>query len=764
MRLLEVLSNGDFRLTDNFPDNKIPRYAILSHTWGSEEVTFEDIDKTSGQLKHQGRGKAGYEKIEFCGKQSARDGLQYFWVDSCCIDKSIRAELQHALSSMFIWYERAEKCYVYLSDVTLGNTEGLDKMQTTWQQAFQRSKWFTRGWTLQELLAPISVEFFSKDAYRLGNSRSLEQQIHNITAIPVRALRGEPLSQFSVNERLRWKESRITTIEEDLAYSLLGIFGVDMPLEYGEGRVAASKRLRREIDKQETCVRDLRLIDPGDHKQDIEQKRGGLVENSFRWILEHPDFQKWGNDELNPLLWINGDPGKGKTMLLCAIVNELRNSMDKTDRLLYFFCEATNIRINNATAVLRGLMYMLVRQQPSLVSHIQKKYDYAGKTIFEGPYAWVALSNMFSDMLQDPNLRSAYIIIDALDECTVGLPELLDFIIQKTSTSPHIKWLISSRNWPSIENRLDKAEDKVRLSLELNAESVSTAVNIFIRHKVQQLVQDDKLHDAILDYLVSNADNTFLWVALVCQNLEDTPRRLIRERLKSFPPGLDSLYGRMITQIYESKDSELCKRILASIATVYEPITISELSSLVKMPEESSENVESLHEIVNLCGSFLVVRNHRIYLVHQSAKDYLLANASGELFPSGRDETHHAIFSRSLMVMSRMLRRDMYNLKSLGCSIEEIQLPDPDPLATSRYSCIYWADHLCESDSHHHVDRAVSLQDGGSVDVFMKEKYLYWIEALSLCRSVSKGVLMVAKLQKLVQVTNDLIIAPILLT
>jgi Heterokaryon incompatibility protein (HET) len=112
MRLLEILPNGDFRLTEKFIDRPIPRYAILSHTWGTEEVTFEDMVEGSGG------NKAGYEKIKFCGKQAARHGLQYFWVDSCCIKKSSDAELSESLNSMFRWYYRAEKCYVYLSDVS----------------------------------------------------------------------------------------------------------------------------------------------------------------------------------------------------------------------------------------------------------------------------------------------------------------------------------------------------------------------------------------------------------------------------------------------------------------------------------------------------------------------------------------------------------------------------------------------------------------------------------------------------------------------
>ena len=246
MRLLECDSSGGFSLTKDIVDDKIPPYGILSHTWGAdtEEVTFRDLKDGTGKKK------AGYDKIRFCGEQARRDSLQYFWVDTCCIDKSNNNELSEAINSMFRWYRNAAKCYVYLSDVPRLAFDTSDKSnQMPWESALRKSKWFSRGWTLQELIAPASVEFFSKDWEQLGNKSSLERHICEITGIPVEALKGCPLSNFSVAERMLWTENRETTRKEDKAYSLLGIFGVHFPLIYGEGRENAFKRLREEIDK-----------------------------------------------------------------------------------------------------------------------------------------------------------------------------------------------------------------------------------------------------------------------------------------------------------------------------------------------------------------------------------------------------------------------------------------------------------------------------------------------------------------------------------
>jgi hypothetical protein len=241
MRLLQCNNNGDLGLTEFF-ESAIPQYAILSHRWGTEEVNFKDLQ--DGKSK----SKAGYGKIQFCGEQARRDGLQYFWVDTCCIDKSNSTELAEAINSMFSWYQKAARCYVYLSDVSTRMRKASDtSTECTWESAFRNSEWFTRGWTLQELLAPRSIEFFSREGKPLGDKRTLKRHIQEITGIPISALEGAPLSQFRVEERLSWAENRQTTRGEDKAYSLLGMFGIHLPLIYGEGKEHAFKRLKKEI-------------------------------------------------------------------------------------------------------------------------------------------------------------------------------------------------------------------------------------------------------------------------------------------------------------------------------------------------------------------------------------------------------------------------------------------------------------------------------------------------------------------------------------
>lgn len=247
MRLLQRLPSGTYELT-YFDHDDPPPYAILSHTWEEgQEVSYQEL------IAGAGRDKTGFEKIRFCGERAAADKLQYFWVDTCCIDKTDISELETAINYMFRWYQRSSKCYVYLSDVSVGDHDPA-VFPITWADAFRRSRWFTRGWTLQELIAPGIVEFFSKECKRLGSKITLEDQIHDITRIPINALRGQNPAELSVEERMSWVASRKTTVKEDRVYCLLGIFGVFLPVIRGEGEEHAMKRLRKEIREQQEAL------------------------------------------------------------------------------------------------------------------------------------------------------------------------------------------------------------------------------------------------------------------------------------------------------------------------------------------------------------------------------------------------------------------------------------------------------------------------------------------------------------------------------
>lgn len=224
MRLIKV---DTFEL-EEFMDHRSTRYAILSHTWGQKEVTFADMQRG---LPHA-EAMPSFEKIRGACRQAAIDGFKFVWVDTCCIDKSSSAELSEAINSMFRWYKDAAICYAYLPDVVEVG-EGFEA-----ESQFRKSRWFTRGWTLQELLAPKKVIFYSREWVELGSKKKFGTMISEVTGIDSAALITFNVTRFSVAERMSWASVRVTTRPEDIAYCLLGLFGVNMSLLYGEGERA----------------------------------------------------------------------------------------------------------------------------------------------------------------------------------------------------------------------------------------------------------------------------------------------------------------------------------------------------------------------------------------------------------------------------------------------------------------------------------------------------------------------------------------------
>ncbi|KAJ5979902.1 hypothetical protein N7481_007200 [Penicillium waksmanii] len=400
-------------------------------------------------------------------------------------------------------------------------------------------------------------------------------------------------------------------------------------------------------------------------------------------------FQQWQDNPSSRLLWIRGDPGKGKTMLLCGIIDELAQSLGDTANIIFFFAK----------------------------------------------------------LQTDSNLQSTYLIIDALDECTTGLPSLLGLITQTSSAYPQTKWIVSSRNWPDIEEFLNTTQTTL-IPLERNEAYVSEAVNKFILHKISHLTMTKnykvETRDTICCRLLSKSQGTFLWVALVCQELARTSPWNALKKLEAFPAGLDALYRRMVNQIYHSEDAELCKRILGLMSIAYQPVALDELFSLIDIPE-----YEALKGIVATCGSFLTLRETSIVFVHQSAIEFLLKETRHEIFPKGKEAGHYEIFSRSLQAMHKTLQRDILNIKFPGIAIKEVTQPSPNPLAAVKYACVHWVDHLQNGWSDKVND--VSLDDGGCVDIFMKNEYLHWLEALSILGSLSQGIAAILKLEDLLQ-------------
>lgn len=285
---MRLLKTKQYELVEakDIPD-PFPPYAILSHTWISpkEEITYQDFKTRKKDIVNDAYKQTGWAKLkEYCDR-AAKDGWDWAWMDTCCIDKTNSADTQEAINAMFRWYQNASICYAYLGDVdaygTLNNANLIDpdhprngdldempemiqvreeqvsekakyKMRKEVGHSLRNANWFKRGWTLQELLAPRYLVFMDKYWHRIGARESWALDIYVVTRIEPKHLNSFNPTDFtscSIAMRMSWASTRKTTVEEDETYSLIGLFGISLPLIYGEGRWQAFHRLQRELIK-----------------------------------------------------------------------------------------------------------------------------------------------------------------------------------------------------------------------------------------------------------------------------------------------------------------------------------------------------------------------------------------------------------------------------------------------------------------------------------------------------------------------------------
>ncbi|TVY68789.1 Vegetative incompatibility protein HET-E-1 [Lachnellula suecica] len=674
MRLLKLKANGEFDLTKDIINNQQP-YAILSHTWGDDddEVTFTDLTEGTGKTK------PGFRKILFCAKQAARDGLQYFWVDTCCIDKSNNTELSEAINSMFRWYRDAAKCYVYISDIVREERDQASLSSQSWLSAFRESRWFTRGWTLQELIAPQSVQFFCSTGTQLGDKKSMERQLHQITGIAITALRGAPLSTFSIDERMSWAENRNTKREEDKAYSLLGIFDVHLPLIYGEGKNNAIRRLREEVRKlpvmaqleeleaasespklkKELAIRDSVDIKPDVKRSLIDQLYFTEIDERLtnltaaqgttcRWFLTKPEYMSWHDKTQQAhhggFLWIKGNPGTGKSTLMKFLFEEakLNSSGDALQITLSFFFRARGTEEEKSTSGLyRAILHQLFQKAVTLRESLEWMTPDGAMVVQRDGWSEETLKQTLRHAIQRLGSRSLMIFVDALDECerkqVAGMVCFFEELCDRAKRSQaRLQICFSSRHYPTIF-----VERGIEVILE-DETGHTDDIKQYIKSKLRLGIskQADSLRSEILD----KSSRIFLWVVLVLDILHsEYPNssisiKRIRERLDEIPPGLTDLFEMILTR--DGENLEQLRVCLKCVLFALRPLEPQELYFAVQLGlnRESSTywdqddiNIDQLRTFVRSSSKGLAEATRygqasEVQFIHESVRDFLLGN------------------------------------------------------------------------------------------------------------------------------------------
>jgi hypothetical protein len=360
----------------------------------------------------------------------------------------------------------------------------------------------------------------------------------------------------------------------------MGILGVQVPGElYNQGEDKAWDELIDKTEKLEACFCSIYPTDPYDEMDRIERMKGELLLGSYNWIFGSPDFELWCDSPNGQLLWISGDTGKGKTMLLWGITNELDRSAPFTYRLAYFFLQVVGSRMNTATAALRGLLYMVVQQQPRLRVHVTERHFDIRSSLVGDTYSFKSIKEAFTAVIQDPEFQLTYFIIDGLDQCTVDQQNLLDFVIHSTK-SFRVSWIVSSCESSPIQEQREPWFHQVGFDAESNANLVTASLQSFIGYKVSMLAHQntytEQTRDAVALHLAANSEDSFLWVATACKHLERVTGRNVPHVLATLLPGLDTLYQQALQSRHQVPNFKvLYKPLLAMVTVLYRPVHLN---------------------------------------------------------------------------------------------------------------------------------------------------------------------------------------------
>ncbi|KAK2782125.1 hypothetical protein FQN52_001059 [Onygenales sp. PD_12] len=518
------------------------------------------------------------------------------------------------------------------------------------------------------------------------------------------------------------------------------------------------------------CLRWLRaagISDPEDDKIRIETENV-LLPSAYSWFLRNKSFSAWRGDHGPRLILIKGGAGKGKTTMVTGLVNELSKcSYPRPGVVAYHFCQNTESRLNHSLSAIGSLIYRLIKSKKSLITPLMNEFDITDKMAIQDRRTVFRLWRVLNEMLESFPNQNVYFLIDALDESIVNAGYGSDFqlgqllgLIKGDSAAGKLKgrWLLTSQPRTELDMMMIDVPGHEALIVDFDESAhhqVSQGVANYIDSKISEFkccwpsLTGTQL-DQLRDFLREKSEGTFLWVALACRELK---RRatwetsgILNEILNNMPSGLWPLYRQMIEKVRADEDA---RQIISTVLLAQRRLHLKELAIINGMDQELLSFPEILSKRVTNCSPLLVVRNHFVYFIHSSAKEYLSSQTSVRIFDVNAKKEHGKIVSRSLQGMSRMLRKDICNLRTPGIFRDEIGQDQMKILLPIRYPCCFWVYHL--SHACHRYDQEIGLYDGGNVHIFLQNHLLHWLEALSILGEISKGEESVKRLDLMLQ-------------
>ena len=509
------------------------------------------------------------------------------------------------------------------------------------------------------------------------------------------------------------------------------------------------------------CLNALQCPDALIVKNGLKEK-DKLLDGLTNWVVQDAQYVRWQSSENVSLLWINGGPGKGKTMMTISLVEQFERLPfgvhQQRPVVTYFFCQNSDSELSSIKGVIKGLIACLLEQEAELYEPLGSRWDRREERFKEDLTSWQALWNVLVKMLNICKSPRIYVVIDALDECheqdkcqaSIECQDLdecqhtnMAMFLRKivlVGLNSRVKWLVTSRPFHIARRELLISSDQVMINLDMNSKHISEAVKSYTAAKVLELQHRHRygqyLRQKLEAELTTKAQDTYLWVSLVCTRLRYVKCEDVLTAVKDSPPGLTSLYGQIFDELCKGKSTivENSMRLLKAMLTVYRPLRGEEMDSAAGLHLNDAE----LNKLVDRCAPLVMRRGDSIVFVHQSAQDYLRAQEAQTL-SSFSSWSHSEIALSCLSCLSQRLRSNPMNLRRPDDGTRSMKVhSDTALLASMEYAATFWVQHL--ADAIPDVSIAKALGDHGKVIAFLSTKLLEWLECLSLLDQLPRGV------------------------
>ncbi|KAH0541223.1 hypothetical protein FGG08_004279 [Glutinoglossum americanum] len=490
---------------------------------------------------------------------------------------------------------------------------------------------------------------------------------------------------------------------------------------------------------QKDCLALLSVTDIRDARDIAASSR---YNGTNDWILSDETFRKWKQSSENSLLWILGGPGYGKTVLSAAILDHLDCTAEvRIENFLvtFFFWNETDHRSNNAVAMYRSTLWQLLRQQPALFRHVIPNFEIQRHQLFESVQS---LTRVLTSILDDPKLPGVFLVLDAFDECDENsqhgiLRNFCSLLKQgRSSTSRKLKILITSRTYDGIRGSLDEYP-----SIVLTPENLRTDISNYVKQRVQEIAKvrhyNVSLAAKVEEFVSSESNGMFLWASLILKDLEKTPLRAVDSKLRSPPKGLWHVYDSLLQAMHDDA-RETTRDILNLVITAIRPLTLHELAMVMRFQHDKKacprydSSLADIEGDIQLCGPILVIRDDSVHLVHQSAKDFLVAEARhAEDYPSL--DYFGVKLKRGHHILAEVCLSYLSSKEFTSGPLEDVQFQYGNDAAIAAhhgkfpllaYAAACWLQHVRLSDAPEELNPRIKLLASGAT--FMAWFQMYW--------------------------------------